>query len=381
MSMHSPQARSFNSEGLSDISVGMTPTHPYGSVKSPVYSERERHVIYEHAPLPALNRSTEGTGADMGAGTQSRKPSSVPTFYLSLSGMLGFKQRYSLLLFIVFGGTLLGFCLARAFMMNTRIMRAQTTPGDFRWFDQKKYKIPYFWHIYTTIRGFIVGAQFLPVIRRRFMLLHRTNGYLSILLLIPGNIAGSVVARRSFGGEINQQIAYYLLGIMITFSMLMGYANVKKDTRRHRRWMLRGVVYFAIPILPRPMILIARAIITKIGTYWSVWRCDEVFYVLQSTEALSQLFPQCVANGAGADPSNNPLSVAVHASNHEGDLGKSSAVRVVHGMCLWISMLISVLGVEIYLRKTETANYYRHGGVLEPRELEPEKEFIPYERF
>ncbi|KAF5334582.1 hypothetical protein D9758_018128 [Tetrapyrgos nigripes] len=355
-SLYSPQVKSFN-KGRSEISTG--DYHRYGSAKSPIDSERGTHSMYDHASLPALNQSADGR--------QRRKANAILTFYQSLSWTLGFKEKYSLLLFIVFGGALLGFCLARAYMMNTRIMREQTTPGDFRWFDQKMYKTPYFWHIYTTIiGGFIVGAQFLPVIRRQYILLHRMNGYLVVLLLIPGNIAGSIVARRSFGGEINQQSAYYLLGIMITFSMLMGLINVKKDTRTHRRWMLSmaqplphyyqsglqaytgGVVYFASPILPRPMILIARAIITKIGSYWSVWRCDEVLYVLQSTESLSQLFPQCAASGT--DPSNNTLSVAVHASNHEGDLGKSSAARLVHGMCLWISMIICVLGVEIYCR-------------------------------
>ncbi|THV00356.1 hypothetical protein K435DRAFT_657327, partial [Dendrothele bispora CBS 962.96] len=200
-------------------------------------------------------------------------------------------------------------------------------------------------------------------------------GYLSLFLLIPGNIAGSIVARRSFGGEINQQIGYYLLGIMIVFSMLLGYINVKKDTRKHRKWMLRSVVYFAVPILPRPMALIAASIITKMGDYYTVWRCDEVFYVLQSTDQLSQLFPQCVTNVT--DLSNNALGVAVHASNNEGELGKSSALRLVHGMCLWISMIISVIAVEIYIEKTDSANYSRNGFVLEPRNYDPGKESPP----
>ena len=99
------------------------------------------------------------------------------------------------------------------------------------------------------------------------------------------------------------------------------------------------------------------------------------------------------------DLSNNAISVAVHASNHEGDLGKSSAVRLLHGMCLWLSMIISVIAVEIYvsvfptvsrirslnvhslkIRKTEGANYSRHGFVLEPRDYDPEKELSPHDR-
>ncbi|KAF5341350.1 hypothetical protein D9758_016809 [Tetrapyrgos nigripes] len=365
------------SNGRSEMSSGNA--HLYGFTKSTVDSEHGMPSAYEHASHPPLNRSA--------GGRQRREANAAQTFYHSLSWTLGFKEKYSLLLFIVFGGALFGFCLARAFMMNTKIMREQTPPGDFRWFDLKMDKIPYFWHIYTTIiGGLIVSAQFLPVIRRQYILVHRLNGYLSLLLLIPGNIAGAIVARRSFGGEINQQIAYYLLGIMITFALLMGFANVKKETRSHRRWMLSMVqppphYYQSLRltgIYRRCCLFRCPNTSTSNGPdlpsshnkdrQLLVWRCDEVFYVLQSTESLSQLFPQCVANGT--DPLSNPLSVAVHASNHEGDLGKSSGARVVHGMCLWISMLISVVGVEIYIRKTETANYNRQGFVLEPKESE-----------
>jgi hypothetical protein len=65
------------------------------------------------------------------------------------------------------------------------------------------------------------------------------SGYGVSFCLIVGNISGSIIARRSFGGELNVQSGYYTLGIMVVFAGLMGLYNVKKDTRRHRKWMLR----------------------------------------------------------------------------------------------------------------------------------------------
>ncbi|KAF5368002.1 hypothetical protein D9758_004395 [Tetrapyrgos nigripes] len=289
------------------------------------------------------------------------------TFYRAVSGMLGFKERYSLFFAFVCGGGLFGFCLARAFMMDGKTRRQQSPPGDYRWFDERLYGISYAFHVYTCIVGGIfVGLQFLPAIRRNFVLFHRLNGYFCIVLLIPGNIAGAIVARRSYGGEINQQAVWYLLTVMFTFSILMGLFNVKRNTQAHRKWMLRAVVYFAVVILAKVLSIISRAIITNIGGYYSVWRCDEVNYVLQNADALFQRFPQC--NNTAVDISNNPFSVAVLASDSEGKLEHSSALRLVAGMCLWLSLMIHLVGVEIYLYRTEDQNSMRRGYVLESRE-------------
>lgn len=112
-------------------------------------------------------------------------------------------------------------------------------------------------------------------------------GYGVLFCLVPGNIVGAISARRSFGGELNVQSAYYILAIMILYSGLLGIYNVKKDTRRHRKWMLRTssllsmgvhlikptqgmVVYFAAAITARLIMLAARQIITVVGTYYSV---------------------------------------------------------------------------------------------------------------
>uniref|UniRef100_A0A0W0EXX4 DUF2306 domain-containing protein n=1 Tax=Moniliophthora roreri TaxID=221103 RepID=A0A0W0EXX4_MONRR len=273
----------------------------------------------------------------------------------------------------VFGGALIGYCLARSLLMDPVKMRALTPPGEFFWFNMRLYRINYILHIYLTILGGIfVGVQFLPMIRRKYILLHRLNGYFVIITLVIGNIGGAIVARRSFGGEINAQSAYYILGIMTIVPLLIGFFFARRNTKLHRKWMLRAVVYFATVISGKLIILAANRIITNIDSFYSLWRCDEILFVLRSVEQLVGQYPQCSTSG---DPS---FHVAVHASLNEGELGYASASRVTHGMALWVAALIHVVGVEAYLRYSEKANYERHNFALEPQDFDPVKDELHF---
>ncbi|KAJ7902703.1 hypothetical protein B0H14DRAFT_2667312 [Mycena olivaceomarginata] len=263
-----------------------------------------------------------------------RRYSSSLNFYRSISWILGFKDRYSLLNCFVWGGAMVGFCLARSVTMNPGTIAAQLIPGEWFWFREPMYKINLFIHIYLTILGGIFAVlQFFPAIRRRAVILHRLNGYGVSFCLIVGNISGSIIARRSFGGELNTQSGYYTLGIMIVFAGLMGLYNVKKDTRRHRKWMLRMVTYFSAIITARLIMLAAREIITIIGTYYSVWRCDEIIKLLADPQAVQSAFPQCVAGGVN----HTSLWVAVHASTREGPLYAASSVRATNGALFFVT--------------------------------------------
>ncbi|KAF9258562.1 hypothetical protein L218DRAFT_729626 [Marasmius fiardii PR-910] len=289
------------------------------------------------------------------------------SFYLSLSRMLGFREKLSLILMFIFGGALLGYCLAKSFFMDSKKRMELTTAGELFWFNRAPYKATYIIHIFLSILGGIfVGSQFIPAIRRQFMFFHRINGYFCILTIGLSNIAGAVVARRSFGGELNVQSAYWTLAIMSTLALTLGIWYVRRDTRKHRRWMLKGVVYFAAVITGRLTMMAANAIITLSGEYSVPWRCDELFSVLNDTKQLSRLYPECQTSG---NTLVNPTrSVTVHCSVHEGSLGIASCERATHGMGLWVALLLHVVGVEIYLRCTERANYQKMGYVLEPRD-------------
>jgi hypothetical protein len=64
-------------------------------------------------------------------------------------------------------------------------------------------------------------------------------GYFVIITLVIGNVGGGIIARRSLGGEINVQTAYYILAIMTIGALLIGLINARRNTRLHRKWMLR----------------------------------------------------------------------------------------------------------------------------------------------
>ncbi|KZP27453.1 hypothetical protein FIBSPDRAFT_731068 [Athelia psychrophila] len=221
----------------------------------------DRKLAHPRAsPVPSSARHTRFEG--------------LANFYYTLSYTLGFKEKYSLSLFIVLGGALVCYCFARTLMMNPDNVRDKTIPGkacsEWFWYRQDLYKPCIMLHIYLSIiSGIFVVFQFLPAIRRRSMILHRINGYMSLILLVPSTITGSIVARRAYGGELNSQSAFWTIGIMTIFSAAVGILNVKK-TRVHRKWMLRTVAFAAAPITGRIISIMARYIVTQMGIYHAV---------------------------------------------------------------------------------------------------------------
>lgn len=80
------------------------------------------------------------------------------------------------------------------------------------------------------------------------MILHRLNGYMTLILLIPGTIAGGIVGRRAFGGSPSTQSAYYTATFLTVGAALTGYSKVR-ETRKHRKWMLSKETYRLSPEL------------------------------------------------------------------------------------------------------------------------------------
>jgi len=207
--------------------------------------------------------------------------------------------------------------------------------------------------------GFLVIWQFVPAIRRRYILFHRINGYLSLLITLPALLFGMIVARKAFGGDMSDQAGFYCLGILQSFYGVQGILNVR-DTRRHRRWMLRFVGLLGVAITMRFIILSANEIVTDIGSYYALWRCDELLFV--SSGNLTA-YPSCLA-AQKAGESLAHVQVAIHASIREGRINKASMRRLISGMVIWVAFLIHIVGTEVYIRATEGANQHRLGFIL-----------------
>ncbi|KAJ7703875.1 hypothetical protein B0H14DRAFT_3029179 [Mycena olivaceomarginata] len=144
---------------------------------------------------------------------------------------------------------------------------------------------------------------------------------------------------------------------MIIYAAVMGIYNVKKDTRRHRKWMLRMVTYFA-------SVLTARLIALPCSLDNDRHRCDEVINLLRAPETIQRSFPQCTS---GINPAD--VYVAVHASTRDLPLYVASAARAAQGMALWIAIVIHIIGVEFYIFQTDAANQVRLNFALEPRDF------------
>jgi len=118
--------------------------------------------------------------------------------YDAVSWIFGFKEKYSLVLLLIFGGALIGFCFGRTMMMNPANIRDLTISGEWFWYRQRMYKPCIIIHVYLSIiSGVFAVFQFLPAIRRRSMKLHRINGYLVLALLLPSTVCGTIIARRA----------------------------------------------------------------------------------------------------------------------------------------------------------------------------------------
>jgi len=281
--------------------------------------------------------------------------------YDAAGWILGFKEKSSFVSLFIFGGALIGYCLARTMMLDPAKVPTLLVPGEWFWLRRRMYNICIFMHIYSAIiSGIFAVFQFIPAIRRRSMILHRINGYLVLVFLIPSTISGAIVGRRAFGGDLNVQTTLYVATLLIIFSAGMGIFNVRR-TRKHRRWMLRMVVLDAMPITAHLIGLAIRTIAIDLGNYYAVWRCDQLLFVMTNVTAVEQLYPQCTK--AGVDLTE--VFVAVHASVKGGRLGSASITRATFGMCMWLALVIHIIGVEIYIRKTESSNRHRHGFALE----------------
>ncbi|KAG8985167.1 hypothetical protein FRB94_009817 [Tulasnella sp. JGI-2019a] len=289
----------------------------------------------------------------------------ITGFYWRISSFLGFKERFSLFLFVIFGGALSAYCLARAEFFNWNNLPKLMMPGEWFAYHKNPSKGALIFHIYGSVfAGFWAPFQFIPAIRRKKMHLHRLNGYLTLLCLISSTLAGIAISRHAFGGGVDIQTANYVHGILIICAAIKGYSHVKTNTPKHRKWMLRTVAYTASSVTAKIIRLISGNIIGRVGSYYTIWTCAEVQFLQTMGKGVpdfASTYPACVV----ADPSN--VRLAIQASLTESPVNKGSAAREVMGMSLFVALLLHSLGIEIYIRLTDATHQPPRGFLLRPR--------------
>ena len=266
---------------------------------------------------------------------------------------------------------MLGFTLAKISNLNVTgtargSFKSQAAPGEWYYFSQGRYQFGLALHLGTVLpAGFLMVWQFVPVIRQRYLTFHRINGYVVIVMIVLSNIGALMIARRSFGGGLDVQTAIGALVILTTTSLGMALWNIWCiQIELHRAWMLRAVFYMGTIITGRIIQAAAASIISPLSGYFEVQTCGQVASIFggMSSAIMASNYSQC---------SNSTLNlpVVVAANMHGSPEQVGASLGLSFGMALWMSILLHLIGVEIYLNLTP-AETERTRNVSYERQLE-----------
>jgi hypothetical protein len=95
-------------------------------------------------------------------------------------------------LVFIFAGALMGFSLARLQYLSYNGIfcgggNSGAAPGECYYYTRDHYKIGMMLHLFCIIpAGLLACFQFVPVIRHKFIMVHRINGYIVLLLALIG---------------------------------------------------------------------------------------------------------------------------------------------------------------------------------------------------
>jgi len=195
--------------------------------------------------------------------------------------------------------------------------------GLWYYFGSGLYRIGMMIHLATVLpAGILLVLQFTPVVRHRWILVHRINGYLVILLLFISNIGAFIVlTRKHNGSRMGIQAAEALLSIMTTIGMALAWWNIRrKQIEEHRAWMLRTMFWYGSIITSRLINLAAgpiASLIGGVGGHWAVSTCDEID-AINSEYGLpfpTTKYPQCFSSIDGTLDRAKHVAVSATLSN------------------------------------------------------------------
>ncbi|KAI9729801.1 MAG: hypothetical protein M1818_008378 [Claussenomyces sp. TS43310] len=254
----------------------------------------------------------------------------------------------------VFAGAMMGFVLARISYLNAggsakSSFKSGASPGEWYWNNTGVYRIDISIHLGAILpAGFLMVWQFVPIIRHKFIMFHRINGYIIVLLVLIGNAGALMIARRAFGGGIETQAGVGTLVILTTTSIGLAYYNIQRlQIDQHRAWMLRAMFYLGTIITLRLIMILSALISTRLGKYYSTMSCEEMAFIYGSGSKTDKLYPQC-SNLTGTF--DGMVIVPAKFSNRPEQIAVS--LDLSFGMAMWLAIILHLVGVEIYLALT-----------------------------
>ncbi|KAL2169047.1 hypothetical protein VTG60DRAFT_6546 [Thermothelomyces hinnuleus] len=301
----------------------------------------------------------------------SRSGNAFVAFARKVYHPIGFSKGYNFVLFFIFAGAFTGFTLARlqylAIDRSCESKGADQPLGCYYYTRGSIDRIGIILHLATILPGsLLVILQFVPIIRRSFVLFHRINGYLIIILSLVSTAGAIMLARNSVGGRTEVQTSIGVLSIAFVVCLALAWYNIKRlQIEQHRAWMLRAWFYAGSIVTVRP-ILFLMALITSNDDYFVPMPCAKVASLISKKEQILQDYPACESYFTHGDTSTNVLVPATMAGN-----GSNRMASFSHnfGAALWLALALHAVGVEIYLRLTPAeANRLRN--VSYQRQLE-----------
>ena len=266
---------------------------------------------------------------------------------------LGFRKGYNFPLWVFFAGAAFAFALSRAMYLDVRgtYASAKIATGDWYYQSHAHEYVGIVMHLAVIFPiGLLIPWQFVPAIRYRFILFHRINGYLLLILLILCNASAFMLARRALGGELETQAFVGMLGITTTISAALAYYNIKVlQIDQHRAWMLRTWFYAFSIITLRLVQGAALMIVSGMHNYFIPMPCPLIDSINEDPTA-SARYATC-----REDPNS---TAAVRANMNVPDTDPmpleeiGATVQITFGMAGWIAFVMHAVGLEIYLALT-----------------------------
>ncbi|KAI1087407.1 hypothetical protein F5B19DRAFT_74910 [Rostrohypoxylon terebratum] len=286
-------------------------------------------------------------------------------------GPVGFSKGYNFLFWLILGGAFSLFSFSRLKYLDFYGSfcgssvpggRDLAVPGEcFYYLTQKYYGVGLFAHLATILPASLLACiQFIPVLRRKAMRLHRIIGWIAVALSVPGAITAVMIAPRSQGGGLDTQSMVALLGVMFLYTLTRGCISAKKHKiAEHRAWMLRTWIYGGSILTMRIFMTISVVIVSLIGGFYYVEPCDKISFILGGENATLAAYPDCASFFSGEDL-NRHIAVPATVFNRNNPAQVAAALNFVFGTSGWMAIFLHTLGVELYLRsespKPQVAN-------------------------
>ncbi|RDL33308.1 uncharacterized protein BP5553_08747 [Venustampulla echinocandica] len=280
----------------------------------------------------------------------------------------GFTKTSSLIYFLLTTGVFAVFCISELRWLNYGNReeggwwlewRGARTVGEAYWFREPTMKLGIQLHLWSVIpAGILLPLQFLPIMRRKYMYLHKISGKFLFVALMMGNITAIKIGPRSFGGSFDLQCFVWALSTAITVSIYKAWSGIRNlHIDQHRVWVIRCWAYacsiLSLRIWMTPLILsILRFAPNR---YHFVKSCSEIafLYTTRAPEEMALMltrFPACANLTAGVDTSTYVAVLAGMDARYPEQ--KAAMFNLVFCSSGVLGFLLNAALAEVYLNYT-----------------------------